>query len=70
MRYTSKGVLAEVVELPAKKVTAGAFSGPSLDQLFIITLREGFDPGADLLAGLLFRVVVRVTGQPDREFAD
>jgi hypothetical protein len=31
--------------------------------------REGLEPGADPLAGSLFRVVVGVTGLPVREFS-
>jgi sugar lactone lactonase YvrE len=68
-RYTRDGVLDEVVEVPAKKVTACTFGGPHLDQLFITTSREGLEPGADPLAGSLFRAVVGVRGLPVREFA-
>jgi sugar lactone lactonase YvrE len=68
-RYTPDGVLDEVVEVPARKVTACTFGGPHLDQLFITTSREGLEPGADPLAGSLFRVVVGVRGLPIREFA-
>ena len=69
-RYTPSGVLDEVVELPAKKVTACTFGGPQLDQLFITTSREGLEPGSDPLAGSLFRAYdVGVSGQPVREFA-
>jgi sugar lactone lactonase YvrE len=68
-RYTPDGVLDEVVEVPARKVTACTFGGPHLDQLFITTSREGLEPGADPLAGSLFRVVVGVRGLPTREFA-
>jgi sugar lactone lactonase YvrE len=68
-RYTPDGVLDAVVEVPARKVTACTFGGPNLDQLFITTSREGLEPGADPLAGSLFRAVVGVTGLPVREFA-
>jgi sugar lactone lactonase YvrE len=68
-RYTPDGVLDEVVEVPARKVTACTFGGPDLDQLFITTSREGLDPGEDPLAGSLFRVGVGVAGLPVREFA-
>ena len=40
-----------------------------LDQLFITTSREGLEPGADPLAGSLFRATVGVRGLPVREFA-
>ena len=67
--YTSDGVLNEVVEVPAKKVTACTFGGPQLDQLFITTSREGIEPGTDPLAGSLFRAFAGVRGIPAREFA-
>lgn len=67
--YTSDGVLDEVIEVPVKKVTACTFGGPQLDRLFITTSREGIEPGADPLAGSLFRAFVGVRGLPAREFA-
>jgi sugar lactone lactonase YvrE len=68
-RYTPDGVLDEVVEVPTRKVTACTFGGPGLEELFITTSREGLDPGADPLAGSLFRADVGVSGLPVREFA-
>lgn len=68
-RYTPKGVLDAVIEVPARKVTACAFGGAHLDCLFITTSREGVAPGEDVLAGSLFRAVVGVIGLPIREFA-
>ena len=68
-RYTADGVLDEVIEVPAKKVTACTFGGPNLDELFITTSREGLEPGEDPLAGSLFRAEVDVAGLPVREFA-
>jgi sugar lactone lactonase YvrE len=69
-RYTPDGALDEVVELPAKKVTACTFGGSRLDQLYITTSREGLEPGDDPLAGSLFRAYdVGVSGLPVREFA-
>jgi len=68
-RYTAEGVLDEVVELPTRKVTACAFGGRRLDELYVTTSREGLDPGTDALAGSLFRADVGVTGLPVREFA-
>jgi len=68
-RYTSDGVLDEVVEVSAKKVTACTFGGPKLDQLFITTSRQNIEPGTDPLAGSLFRVSPGVRGFPVREFA-
>ncbi len=67
-RYTSDGVLDEVIEMPVKKVTACTFGGRQLDQLFITTSREGIEPGTDPLAGSLFRAFTGVRGLPAREF--
>jgi sugar lactone lactonase YvrE len=43
-RYTPDGVLDEVIEVVARKVTACTFGGPYLDQLFVPTSREGLEP--------------------------
>jgi sugar lactone lactonase YvrE len=67
-RYTSDGHPDEVIEVPARKVTARAFGGPGLDELFITTPREGLAADDDPLAGALFRVVPGVRGEPVREF--
>jgi sugar lactone lactonase YvrE len=67
-RYTPEGVLDEVIEVPAKQVTACTFGGSGLDQLFITTSREDLKPGEDPLAGSLFRATVGVAGLPVREF--
>lgn len=68
-RYTATGVLDEVVEVAARKVTACAFGGPRLDELFVTTSREDLEPGDDPLAGSLFRADVGIAGMPVREFA-
>jgi sugar lactone lactonase YvrE len=68
-RYTPAGALDVVVEVPTAQVTACTFGGPSLDQLFITTSREGMAPEDDPVAGSLFRADVGVAGQPVREFA-
>jgi sugar lactone lactonase YvrE len=68
-RYTPAGRLDVVIEVPACKVTACTFGGESLDELFITTSREGLEPGADPLAGALFRAVPGARGVPVREFA-
>lgn len=68
-RYTPDGALDEVVEVPARQVTACTFGGPGMDELFITTSREGLEPGDDPLAGSLFRAVPGVKGLPVREFA-
>lgn len=68
-RYTPAGRLDLEIPLPVRKVTACAFGGDALDQLFITTSREGIPPGEDPLAGCLLRVDVAQRGLPVREFA-
>lgn len=68
-RYTPNGTLDEVIDVPARQVTACAFGGPHLDELYVTTSRENLDTGDDPLAGSLFRASVGVTGRPAREFA-
>ena len=67
-RYAPDGELVEVVDVPARKVTACTFGGDALDELFITTSREGLAPGDDPLAGSLFRADPGVTGLLAREF--
>jgi sugar lactone lactonase YvrE len=66
-RYRPDGRLDGMVELPTIKVTACAFGGDALDQLFITTSRE--DQPDDGIAGSLFRANVGVRGQLVRCFA-
>lgn len=68
-RYSPQGSLEEIVRLPVTKVTACAFGGERLDELYITTSREGLDDGEEPLAGALFRVEPGVVGFPAREFA-
>lgn len=68
-RYAPDGRLDEVVEVPARKVTACAFGGSQRNELFITTSREGLADGEDRLAGALFRATCPVEGMPVREFA-
>src|SRR5215217_3645557 len=68
-RYTPTGVLDEVVDVPARKVTSCTFGGDQLDELFITTSQENIDTDSDPLAGSLFHAHVGVRGLPVREFA-
>ncbi len=68
-RYSPDGVLDAVVEVAARQVTACAFGGRNLDELFVTTSRENLEPGEDPLAGSVFRAAVGVRGLPVREFA-
>jgi sugar lactone lactonase YvrE len=68
-RYAPDGTLDEVVEVPARQVTACTFGGEDLDRLYVTTSREGLEPDDDPLAGALFVASVGVRGLPTREFA-
>ncbi|MEW2354152.1 SMP-30/gluconolactonase/LRE family protein [Spirillospora sp. NPDC029432] len=68
-RYTPFGAVDEEIELPVRQVTACAFGGEALDELFITTSREGLPPGEEPRAGSLFRARPGVRGLPVREFA-
>jgi sugar lactone lactonase YvrE len=67
-RYTSDGRVDAAVEVPPRQVTACAFGGDRLDELYLTTSRENLPPDADPLAGSLFRAEVGVRGLPVREF--
>ncbi|GAA4283172.1 SMP-30/gluconolactonase/LRE family protein [Brevibacterium daeguense] len=68
-RYSVEGELDEVIELPAAKVTACAFGGEELDELFITTSAENLPAEERAHAGALWRARPGVTGQPVRCFA-
>ena len=68
-RYAPDGALDEVVPLPCGRVTACAFGGASLDELFITTSRLELPDGVDPDAGALFRCVPGVRGQAVLPFA-
>ncbi len=68
-RYASDGTLDLVVPLPCRRVTACAFGGAGLDELFITTSRLELPDGVDPDAGALFRCVPGVRGQAVLAFA-
>jgi sugar lactone lactonase YvrE len=68
-RYAPDGTLDAVVPLPVGRVTACAFGGDDLAQLFITTSRVDLPPGADPAGGSLFRCEPGVRGQAVLEFA-
>jgi sugar lactone lactonase YvrE len=68
-RYAPDGTLDAVVPLPCGRVTACAFGGDDLSQLFITTSRQDLPEGVDPLGGALFRCVPGVRGQAVLEFA-
>lgn len=68
-RYGCDGRLNAVIDLQANLVTACAFGGSRLDELFITTSRDGLPPGAQPAAGAIFRVLPGVRGLPCGAFA-
>lgn len=62
--YASTGRLDHRVEVPARQVSACAFGGPQLDQLYITTSRQGLSPGDEPPAGALFTTEPGVRGRP------
>jgi len=68
-RYRPDGTLEDRVELPVRQVTACAFGGPRLDELFITTSRVGFGIAEEPEAGAVFRADVGVAGLPALPFA-
>ena len=68
-RYAPDGTLDLVVPLPCGRVTACAFGGAGLDELFITTSRLELPDGVDPDAGSLFRCVPGVRGQAVLAFA-
>lgn len=68
-RYTPDGKLDAVIELPVSQVTACAFGGPGLDELYITTSRQGLAVGVQPEAGALFRARPGVRGVPTLGYA-
>jgi sugar lactone lactonase YvrE len=68
-RYAPDGSLDAVVALPCGRVTACAFGGDDLSQLFITTSRLELPDGVDPAGGSLFRCEPGVRGQTVLEFA-
>lgn len=67
--YRPDGTLATVVPIPTPHVTACAFGGADLDDLYITTTQEGLDPAQDPIAGALFRATPGVVGMAPRPYA-
>jgi sugar lactone lactonase YvrE len=68
-RYGPDGKLDAVLTLPVHKVTACAFGGERLDELFVTTSRENLPSGVEPRAGAVFRAYPGVRGRPVRTFA-
>jgi sugar lactone lactonase YvrE len=68
-RYEPDGTLTEVIDVPARQVTACTFGGADLDELYITTSRENLAEGDDPQAGSLFRARPGVRGLAALPFA-
>jgi sugar lactone lactonase YvrE len=68
-RLSPEGKLDDVVALPCGRVTACAFGGENLDELFITTSRLDIPEGSEPAAGALFRCMPGVRGQAVNTFA-
>ena len=68
-RYRADGGLDAVIELPADLVTACAFGGDDLGELFITTSRMDLAPSDQPAAGAVFAVRPGVRGLPTGVFA-
>lgn len=68
-RYGPDGRLDAVLKLPVAKVTACAFGGPGLDELYITTSRVDLAPGDQPAAGALFLARPGVRGLPGGVYA-
>ncbi|WP_024874360.1 SMP-30/gluconolactonase/LRE family protein [Saccharomonospora piscinae] len=68
-RYTPDGRLDEVVEVAATRVSACAFGGDDLTELYVTTSRQGLSGTAEPAAGALFRCRPGVSGLPTTPFA-
>jgi len=67
-RYSPRGDLDSVVELPVCAVTSCAFGGENLTELYI-TSNVVFDAGRKPLVGALFMCTPGVIGRPAHLFA-
>jgi sugar lactone lactonase YvrE len=72
IRWAPDGSIDRVVNLPCRRVTSCIFGGPSLDVLYVTTVRYGLSE-AELseqpLAGGIFAMDAGVKGVPDGQFA-
>lgn len=62
------GKLIEQIDLPARRITSGAFAGPKLDQLIITSAREDSEVGESPEAGMTFIALPGVTGKVTTTF--
>lgn len=71
VRFTPKGKVDRVIEMPVEKPSKIAFGGPGLDVMFVTSISDGLTPGSEdkqPKAGGLFAVHAGVTGLPERTY--
>jgi len=68
-RYTADGQLDAVVRMPVTNVTACAFGGKGLEDLYVTTSRLQAPDSESRTAGWLYRVRPGVRGMPPLDFA-
>lgn len=71
VRYDPDGKIEREIRFPVANPTACAFGGAHLDELYVTTARLALKPeelAAQPLAGDLFRIRLRVPGQPETPF--
>jgi sugar lactone lactonase YvrE len=66
VRVAPDGQIDHVVEMPVKNITTCTFGGADLTTLFVTTAADA--PREDRLAGSLFSIQTKVTGQPENCF--
>jgi gluconolactonase len=62
------GKLIEQIDLPARRITSGAFAGANLDQLIITSAREDSEVGESPEAGMTFISAPGVRGKVTNTF--
>jgi sugar lactone lactonase YvrE len=60
--------LLEQIDLPARRITSGAFAGPNLDQLIITSARDDQEAGEAPEAGMTFIATPGVKGKVTTTF--
>jgi sugar lactone lactonase YvrE len=68
LAYSPEAVLLERVDVGARQVSSCSFGGPTLEELYITTSREGLEPNEDPEAGSLFVVQPGSRGVPAAAF--
>jgi sugar lactone lactonase YvrE len=67
VRVAPDGTIDRVVEMPVKNITTCTFGGPDRNILYVTTARIEA-PAGDRLAGGLYAIPMKVTGQPENQF--